>query len=618
MSRPRKIELLAPARDAATAIEAIKHGADAVYMGASSHGARAAAGNSLDDIAQVVSFAHQFNVKVYITINTIIYNSELDEVEKLIHNLYRIGVDAIIAQDMGILRMNIPPIALHASTQCDTRTVEKAQFLENVGFSQIVLARELSIDEIAKIHKKVKVPLEAFIHGALCVSYSGDCQASCVAKGRSANRGECAQMCRLPYSLTDKNGKIYQYHKYLLSLRDLNRSTDIEAMLEAGVSSFKIEGRLKDVGYVKNVVAAYRLILDRIITQHPDKYQRASTGNTSLKFTPILNKSFNRGFTRYFADENSASLPMASLHSPKSIGEPVARVKRILPNGALVIKEVATELHNGDGLGFFHTRGLFCGFRLNKIEKNIIYPASKISITPGTTLYRNRDKEWDDILEHDSASRKIDIAINLRLTQQSSLTLDITDQRGNNITTTTPIAPQEAKTPQEQGRRRVLEKIGGTIYNITHITDSVGNVFIPASQLTELRRHAIELLDKTQQIRYERDLRRDEDKSCTPPMGTRLSYHDNVSNRLAQQFYVDHGVTAIQPAIEVRTIEGETLVMTTRYCIRRELGYCLKTHKGKELPTPLFIETGLDRFRLDFDCKNCRMKVINVAMRKTE
>ena len=615
---PRKIELLAPARDANTAIEAIKHGADAVYMGAASHGARAAAGNSLDDIARVVDFAHQFNVKVYITVNTIIYNNELESVENLIYNLYKIGVDALIVQDMGVLRMNIPPIALHASTQCDTRTPEKAQFLESVGFSQIVLARELSIEEIAEVHAKVKAPLEAFVHGALCVSYSGDCQASCVAKGRSANRGECAQMCRLPYSLTDSNGKIFQYHKYLLSLRDLNRSTDIEAMLEAGVSSFKIEGRLKDVGYVKNTVAAYRQIIDRVISKHPDKYQRASIGSTSLKFTPILNKSFNRGFTRYFADQNSASHPMASLNSPKSIGEPVARVKRILPNGAIVIKELSADLHNGDGLGFFHERGPFCGFRLNKIEKNTIYPASKISIWPGMVLYRNKDKEWDDMLERDTALRQIDITMNLRIASQNILTLDLTDQRGNNITATLSIEPQEAKTPQEQGRQRVLEKIGGTIYNITQISDSVGNIFVPASQLTELRRHAIELLDKAHQMRYERDLRRDEDLSSTPPMGTHLTYHDNVSNKLAQQFYVDHGVKSIQPALEVRQIEGENIVMTTRYCVRRELGCCLKTHKGKNLPTPLFIETGLDRFRLDFDCKNCRMKVINVNMRPTE
>lgn len=615
---PRKIELLAPARDAITAIEAIKHGADAVYMGAMSHGARSAAGNTLEDIAQVVKYAHQFNVKVYITVNTIIYNNELEAVERLIHRLYHIGVDALIVQDMGILRMNIPPIALHASTQCDTRNAEKALFLEKAGFSQIVLARELSIAEIAEVHAKVSVPLEAFVHGALCVSYSGDCQASLIAKGRSANRGECAQMCRLPYSLTDKEGKIYSYHKYLLSLRDLNRSTDVEAMLQAGVSSFKIEGRLKDVGYVKNTVAAYRQILDRIIEQNPDKYERASIGTTSLKFTPALNKSFNRGFTRYFADDNAVAHPMASLNTPKSIGEPVARVKRRLPNGSYIIKDMTAQLHNGDGLGFFHERGPFSGFRLNRIDKNIIYPASNIFANPGVILYRNRDKEWDDTLAHDSATRLIGIAMTLRIVKGNSVVLEIADQRGNNITVAQQAELQEAKTPQEQGRRRVLEKTGGTIYNVSQINDFAGNIFIPASLLTELRRQAIDLLNKAHSMRYERDYRRKEDTSALPPMGTRLTYHDNVSNRLAQQFYVDHGVTALQPALEVRRIQGETLVMTTRYCIRRELGCCLKTHKGKELPSPLFIETGLERFRLDFDCKACRMKVISTELAPKE
>ncbi len=615
---PREIELLAPARDAATAIEAIKHGADAVYMGAMSHGARAMAGNSLEDIARVVDYAHVFNVRVYVTVNTIIYNDELTEVERLIHQLYNIGVDALIVQDMGVLRMNIPPIALHASTQCDTRDASKARFLEEVGFSQIVLARELSIDEIAAIHAKVKVPLEVFVHGALCVSYSGDCQASCVAKGRSANRGECAQMCRLPYSLTDINGKIYKYHKYLLSLRDLNRSTDIEAMLQAGVSSFKIEGRLKDVAYVKNVVAAYRQRIDEVIARYPERYRRSSTGRSQISFTPVLNKSFNRGFTRYFTDENSASLPMASLNSPKSIGEQVAKVKRRLPNGAIMIKEVTAQLHNGDGLGFFHDRGPFCGFRLNRIEKNVIYPASNVFVEHCATIYRNKDKEWDDMLSRDTACRSIEIDMRLRLVGRSLLALDIADQRGNSITVTTTVEAQPALTPQEAARRRVLEKVGATVYAIVNISDEVGNLFIPASVLAELRRKAVESLDKAHKMRYRRDYRLPENLGTRPPMGTRLTYHDNVSNRLAQQFYVDHGVTAIQPALEVRRVEGEPVVMTTRYCIRRELDCCLKSHKGKNMPSPLFIETGLDRFRLDFDCKNCRMRVVAVPLRDTE
>lgn len=608
---PRKIELLAPARDVATAIEAIKHGADAVYMGASSHGARAAAGNSLEDIAKVVEFAHQFNAKVYITINTIIYNDEIETVERLIHNLYRIGVDALIVQDMGILRMNIPPIALHASTQCDTRTVEKAKFLQQVGFSQIVLARELSFNEIAEIHNQVNIPLEVFVHGALCVSYSGDCQASFVATGRSANRGECSQMCRLPYNLTTENGKVLESSKYLLSLRDFNRITDIDALLEAGASSFKIEGRLKDTGYVKNTVAAYRKAIDIVIDKYPDKYQRASTGISTITFTPCLSKSFNRGFTRYFSDDLSASHSMASFYTPKSIGEPVARVKNAKPGSTIIVKELSAELHNGDGLAFLDKNKSFMGFRLNRIDKNTLFPASKVFIENDTTIYRNKDKQWDDELARDTASRVVDIEMTLRIAN-NLLILEIADQRGNAISASAPIEPQQAKTPQLDARRRVLEKVGGTIYNITQITDNVGNVFIPASTLTELRRNAIEKLDMAQRLRYAHDYRLPEDKSATPPMGTTLSYHDNVSNRLAQQFYEGHGVTKINPALEVLQPKNELIVMTTRYCLRREMGFCLKSTNAKKLPSTLFIESGTNRFRLDFDCKNCRMKVVKV------
>ena len=609
---PRKVELLAPARDAATAIEAIKHGADAVYMGATSHGARSAAGNSLEDIAKVVEFAHQFNVKVYVTVNTIIYNNELDAVEQLIHKLYHIGVDALIVQDMGVLRMNLPPIALHASTQCDTRDAEKAKFLEQVGFSQIVLARELSFEEIAEIHNQVDVPLEAFVHGALCVSYSGDCQASLISTGRSANRGECAQMCRMAYNLVDLEGEIYEYNKYLLSLRDLNRITDIEAMLEAGVSSFKIEGRLKDVGYVKNTVAAYRQAIDKVIEKYPEKYQRASAGKSEISFTPNLAKSFNRGFTRYFADDVSSNRTMASINSPKSIGEPVGRVKRYLSEHAFVIKELTTELHNGDGLGFYDTRGTFKGFRLNRIDKNTIYPATKVYVETGNLIYRNKDKRWDDELAQDTAKRSIDIEMTLRVASPNILALDITDQRGNSITSTLNIEFQTAKTPQLDARRRVLEKVGGTIYNIVSVNDIAGDIFVPVSTLADLRRQAIDLLDKTHRMRYTRDYRLAENKDAVTPMGTDLSYHDNVSNRLAQQFYVDHGVTRIKPALEVRQPDHELTVMTTRYCIRRELGCCMKTSKAKELPNLLFIVSGHNRFRLDFDCKNCRMKVVKV------
>ncbi len=341
MSQPRRIELLAPAGNKDVAVAAILHGADAVYIGASSHGARSKASNSVEDIAELVKFAHRFRARVYVTVNTLVYDNEQEQVRRLINDLYRIGVDALIVQDMSILRMDIPPVALHASTQCDTRTPAKAKFLEEVGFSQIVLARALTITEIKEICDTVTVPVECFVHGALCVCYSGRCAASQVSLGRSANRGECAQMCRMPYTLRNGRGEVLEKNKYLLSLRDFNASHRLEYLLEAGVSSFKIEGRLKDADYVKNVTAAYRQALDRIIAAHPDKYIRSSYGMSEVKYTPRLDKSFNRGFTDYFLG-NRRPGAMASLLTPKSMGEE--------------IKDIGL-LHNGDGISFFNIKG---------------------------------------------------------------------------------------------------------------------------------------------------------------------------------------------------------------------------------------------------------------------
>lgn len=610
MDNRRTIELLAPAKDAATAIEAIKHGADAVYMGASSHGARAAAGNTVADIAAVVEFAHRFNARVYVTVNTIIYDNELKAVERLIHELYRAGVDALIVQDMAVLRMDIPPIALHASTQCDTRDADKALFLQQAGFSQIVLARELSLKEIAEIHSRVDVPLEAFVHGALCVSYSGDCQASCIATGRSANRGECAQMCRLPYTLTDAAGHVLIKDKHLLSLRDMNRSCHIAAMMDAGVSSFKIEGRLKDPGYVKNTVAFYRRAIDTVISAHPERYRRLSDGRTELTFTPSLDKSFNRGFTTYFL--NGEETETASFDTPKSRGEIVGRVTA--SHGNRITAQLDRRLNNGDGIVFFDRQGRFSGFHLNRIEGNTLYPAGDVTVTPGTILYRNKDRQWDDMLTKETAVRQIDIDMTLRAIP-TGIALDVTDCRGNSITATMPTEHVPAKSKQEEARRRVLGKTGGTIYNVASVTDNAGDLFIPASHLTTLRRDALDSLDRAQRASYRYDYRRREEDNIILPQGTRLSYHDNVANRMAEEFYRSHGATTIEPAIELadrKKCKG-TVVMTSRYCLRRETGHCLKTAGGKSWPQPLFIESDCARYRLDFDCRECRMHVVYVG-----
>ena len=610
-NKKRCIELLAPARDANVALQAIKCGADAVYMGAENFGARASAGNSVEDIAQVVEFAHKYGARVYVTINTIIFDNELDAVEQLIWRLYEVGVDALIVQDMSLLRMKLPPIELHASTQCDTRDVTKARFLQEIGFSQIVVARELSLKEINEIYKGIDVPIEAFVHGALCVSYSGDCQASCIAMGRSANRGECAQMCRLPYILYDGSGNVLIADKHLLSLRDMNRSDYIKEMLEAGVSSFKIEGRLKDVGYVKNIVAYYRNKIDKVISQNPERYCRASYGKSILNFEPSPVKSFNRGFTSYFLNGKHSSI--ASIDTPKSIGTRVAVVKHCRGNELVVALE--ETLSNGDGLGYFNSKGEFCGFRLNRISGNKLYPASKVDLKVGTVLYRNSDKAWIDKM-HDEVgvSRVIELKMHLQQ-HDGKLILTVEDERGCKVNVVFDASYDIAQTPQEEARKRVLKKLGNTIYTVASIKDDWGNVFIPASKLSDLRRKAIDALDEQWKNVDRRNHRRKENANCTLPQGNKLSYHDNVANRLAEEFYRQHGATTIEHAVEVdRKAAGrEIVVMTTRYCLRREMGYCLKTSQGARWKSPLHITSANHRFRLDFDCSKCEMKVVHVC-----
>lgn len=612
----RDIELLAPARDADTAITAIDCGADAVYIGAPSHGARASATNTIDDIKRVVDHAHRFGARVYVTVNTIIYDNELSAVERMIASLYHIGVDALIAQDMGILRMDIPPIALHASTQCDTRDAAKAVFLEQAGFSQIVLARELSISEISEIHSQVGVPLEAFVHGALCVSYSGDCHASWALKRRSANRGECAQICRLPWRLTDASGNAISTPggPHLLSLRDMNRSHSLEALLDAGVSSLKIEGRLKDQAYVKNVVTYYRRRLDKIIAANPDKYRRQSFGETSIALDAGLSRSFNRGYTDYFLlDKGIKGRPgqthLASMASPKSIGTPVGKVTGSIPG--VITASLSATLANGDGLGYFTADGAFHGFRLNKVEGNRLYPASEVKIPIGTQLWRNRDKSWDDIIAHAIPRRQIPVKMTLRLAggNGDTIALDIAYCRGS-VTTTISQEYIAAQTPQATQRERTLGKLGDTAYRLVEIDDQVGDRFVPASTLTRLRRRGVELLDRTILATHRYDYRRKENRDAPLPHGAVVTYHDNVANHLARQFYLDHGATEIEPALENRRgpVDIGTRVMTTRYCLRRELGACLLTSGASALPPgDLYISNGSQRLRLHFDCPRCQM-----------
>ena len=435
---PRKIELLAPARNRDVAIAAINCGADAVYIGATNFGARSAAGNSVEDIAAVVEYARRFDAKVYVTVNTVIYDDEIKQVESLVRDLYNIGVDALIVQDMSLLRMDIPPIPLHASTQCDIRTVEKAKFLEAVGFSQLVLARELSLGEISSISSSIDIPVEVFVHGALCVCYSGRCTLSCATKSRSANRGECAQLCRISYDLVDGSGKLLLPQKHLLSLRDMNQSENIAALIKAGASSFKIEGRLKDADYVCNVVAAYRRAIDDVIAASNGELERSSHGTSALSFSPSLGKSFNRGFTQYFLNNRRPqSLKMASFLTPKSMGECIGKVKSV--RGNRVVLDSKVQVHNGDGISYFNSEGRYDGFRANSVNGAEITALSQSPITlkPGDVVYRTFDKDFNDMVSMPSR-RTLAIDLALRIVD-GEVVLHACDERG--IEADIPVGP---------------------------------------------------------------------------------------------------------------------------------------------------------------------------------
>lgn len=599
------IELLAPARDAAVAIAAINHGADAVYIGASSHGARAAAGNSVDAIARVCDYAHRFLARVYVTINTLVYESELPAVERLIGELYSAGVDALIVQDLGLLRLDLPPIALHASTQCDIRTPAKARFLQDLGFSQLVLPRELTLDEIRSMRRAVTVPLEGFVHGALCVSYSGDCRASLLNGGRSANRGECAQICRLPFNLVDGNGKVLLANKHLLSLRDLNRLDSLSELIDAGISSLKIEGRLKDEAYVKNVVSAYDRELRRL------SVQRTSAGFVERSFMPDPARSFNRGFTRHFLTSSMPSAgTMASFDSSKSLGPEIATVESA-HGKRIQLKDMKAVPANGDGLAFVTPAGTV-GFRVNRFEApHTLLTAEVVSaLKPGIKLHRSFDKTFADSLAPLTSAVRF-IPINLTLRRVGSRL--ILEQPSGAAASVDFPSPDIAKTPQTEARRRVIAKLGDTQYRLDKLSDELGDEFVPASVLTALRREFVKILNISLSCRFERPLRAKEQPDAQWPEGRSLDFHSNVANSLAEQVYRDHGVDgSIEPAWEIaRPTPGNNIVMTTRYCLRRELGACLKTPAGKQLKEPLTLTspTLSSPLQLSFDCVNCQMNI---------
>lgn len=605
MMKQRPIELLAPAKNLECGIEAINHGADAVYIGAPRFGARAAAGNSLEDIAALVKYAHVFNARIYVTVNTILRDEELKETEEMIWNLYRVGVDALIIQDMGITRMNLPPIPLHASTQMDNRTSQKVRFLAEAGFRQVVLARELTLDEIAQIHKACPdTPLEVFVHGALCVSYSGQCYVSQACYGRSANRGECAQFCRLGFDLVDADGKVIAKNKHLLSLKDMNQSENLEALLDAGASSLKIEGRLKDVSYVKNVTAYYRQKLDAILKRRKE-YRRASSGKIKLNFVPQLDKSFSRGFTDYFVHGRNPGI--FSFDTPKSLGEEVGTVKEIRGNYLTVagIKSFA----NGDGLCFLDEQGKLKGFRVNRVDGNKLYPQEMPRVRPKTKLYRNFDQEFERLMQKKSAERKI--GVRMTLTENNfGFSLSMTDEDEHSITLTLPREKELARTPQTDNLKNQLGKLGNTPFELAEAVIALSdNWFIPSSELSELRRRAVEKLLEARRINYPREVVKLPDTHHVFP-AQELTYLGNVMNRSAWSFYQDHGVKCIAPAFEKEAPEHAVL-MFCKHCIRYSMGWCPVHHKTRSPYREPYSLVSADgrRFRLQFDCKVCQMKV---------
>ena len=618
----RKLELLAPAKDLKCGIAAIDCGADAVYIGAARFGARQAVGNSIDDINELCEYAHKFGCKVYVTVNTIIYDNELEDTQKLLNELGRIGVDAILVQDMGITKLQLPQnVALHASTQTDNRSAEKVEWLARHNFDRVVLARELSLEEIRNIHRRVpQTELEVFVHGALCVSYSGVCYASEYCFGRSANRGACAQFCRMKFDLTDKDGNEIINQAHLLSLKDMCRIDSLELLADAGVTSFKIEGRLKDINYVRNVTAAYSNQLNEIISRRGSEYERASSGVCDIRFTPNLNKTFNRGFTDYFLNGRTSDL--ASFYTPKAMGEYVGKVKEIRGNSFNVAG--TTSFANGDGLCFINSNNELEGFRINRAEGNRLFPLRMPrGLRKGIALYRNSDQLFEKELNGDNGQRKLGIRINIKASAEGLYIETKTCDEKLHINLQKDISLEKAQKSQVDNIKRQISKFGNTIFTVEDVIVEPTDFpwFIPNSILAEIRRQATdELMGRLSEMSENQKDTKTKDQAQQLPDNGKVSFHSissyqqpymyNIANRLAHSFYEQEGMSDITPAFEIRK-PSSPLVMQCRYCLRHELGQCKKSHKQSGLlKEPLHLRLADGRtFRLEFDCKKCQMNI---------
>ena len=616
------LELLAPAKTAAIGCEAILHGADAVYIGGPSFGAREKAGNSIADLASLVEIAHRFHAKIFVTLNTILHDAELESARKLAWDCYDAGVDALIVQDMGLLQLDLPAIDLHASTQCDIRTPEKARFLADVGFSQLVLARELTIQEIAKVRAAVPndIVIEHFIHGALCVAYSGQCNISHAHTGRSANRGDCSQACRLPYTLEDNKGQIVAFEKHLLSVKDNNQSDNLRALIDAGVRSFKIEGRYKDVQYVKNITGHYRQLLDEILNERPELHA-SSSGKTKLLFTPNPDKTFHRGATDYFSQGRKADI--GAFDTPTFVGLELGCVTKV--GDKWFEMEANEDLANSDGLNYIHKREVI-GLQANVVERVgsvwRVFPNEPMhtlaGLRVGLTISRNRDHAWEQALNKRSAERRIGVDAIFAETE-NGFALTLQDEDGISTAATAAFDKQAAKNPDEaEGNvREQLARFGNTDFELHELTiDWKQPWFVPSSLANKLRRDAVAQLEVARLTAYTRLPRK---AAIEPPAKypeESLSFLANVYNKAAHDFYKKHGVQLIAAAYESHKEEGDVSLMITRHCIRYSLSLCPKQAKGvigvqgQVRAEPMTLINGSERLHLEFDCKACEMHVM--------
>ena len=630
-----QLELLAPARDADIGIEAVNHGADAVYIGGPSFGARSSADNSVSQIARLTRHAHRFNSRIFVTLNTILRDDELEGARKLAWQLYDAGADALIIQDMGLLELDLPPIQLHASTQTDIRTPEKARFLQDVGLSQIVLARELTLQQIAAIRATTNCTLEFFVHGALCVAYSGQCYISHAHTGRSANRGECSQACRLPYQVVDDKGRFVAHDKHVLSMKDNNQSENLAALVDAGIRSFKIEGRYKDMGYVKNITAHYRKLLDALIDERQGSAQpltRASSGTTTFTFTPDPNQNFNREFTDYFVQGRKDDI--GAFDSPKSPGLAIGYVTQVGPNWVeLETTDAATVLHNGDGLCYYDLQKELVGLAINRAEpigkpkqggarRWRVFPKDDVAglkdLRKGTEVNRNRDIDWVRVLDKKSSDRRIAVWAELTRTPKG-VALTLTDEDGNTATTHATLPHTTANDPATNATllEQHIGKLGTTIFIATHAhLTGASDLFVPASTLNALRRDAVEELETVRALALPRLPRA---AAVQPPVAfpeDTLSYLANVHNKAAHAFYAKHGVKVVDAAYENNEELGEVSLMITKHCVRFSLSLCPKQAKGvvgvqgQVKAEPLQLINGKEKLTLRFDCKPCEMHVV--------